>query len=238
MNHNQFSKFCFLLLLIIAILSILIIYKLNNPSIENYRVSLSLNEIMNNLDNKISDIKYYSQDKIEELKDYLKNIFKNNFMDIIIRKLFKFLNNSEMKYLGKNQDIKTNPNFKLRKTITGIDEPTLLEMFATRVKIDKNSAKKWLLNLINDNLDDYIYEQWKLKDSFYNKLYLLIFSKVKMISFNEVLESVLNIIINNDFDFIVDKLKQYKDKRGINIYLEKSYGYNNLVGDFGDIQNK
>ncbi len=216
MNHNQFSKFCFLLLLIIAILSILIIYKLNNPSIENYRVSLSLNEIMNNLDNKISDIKYYSQDKIEELKDYLKNIFKNNFMDIIIRKLFKFLNNSEMKYLGKNQDIKTNPNFKLRKTITGIDEPTLLEMFATRVKIDKNSAKKWLLNLIKDNLDDYVYEQWKLKNTLYRAI-LSLGNNFGFLTPEDFLKKFLMELINEDYNDIVNQVNSFVNKNGINV---------------------
>jgi hypothetical protein len=82
-------------------------------------------------------------------------------------------------------------------------------------------------------MNDYIYEQWKLKNTTSNKLILKTLM-AKNISFDELLTDVIYQILDNDFDMVLDNLMNFKDKNG-NLVCSITNNINkDLIGDFGD----
>jgi hypothetical protein len=209
MENKSFYLLCCYLLVIILILSIVIIYKKNNEYYE-----FTADKLVSGTISTAKDLKDYSTEKWIKLKAYLRKHYKEQ----TIRKIFKFLNNSNLQYLGKVQDPTINPEIKLkqRKTITKLGEPTLLQSFCTRVKNNKEQSKKWLLLILQNNIQDYLYEQWKLKNILYRGI-LTLGENYGFLTGDEILEKYINEIINEEYDIIVDHLMKFVNYEGINV---------------------
>ncbi len=228
MENKSFCSIYFFLLLIILVLSIIIIFKLKNEKDDEY-YRISYDDFLYKINSLTEDLNIYSKEKIENIKQSLINMIKLYLFNTIVRKLFKFLNNSNLKYLGKNQTTNNKP----RKTITNINNPTLLQSLCIKANINKEQAKRWLIRLIKDNINDYIYEQWKLKNTTSNKLILKTLMD-KNISFDELLTAVIYQILDNDFDMVLNNLMNFKDKNGKLVCSITNNINKDLIGDFGD----
>lgn len=210
MEYKSFCTLCCCLLIIIFILCIVIIKKQRDN--ENYE--FTADKLVSGTISTAKDLKDYSMEKWYELKAFLKKHYKT----ALIRKLFKFLNNSNLKYLGKVQDPTANPEIKLmlRKTVTQSGESTLLQSLCARVKNNKEQSKKWLLLILQNNIDDYLYEQWKLKNTLYRAI-ISLGQNYGFLTGEEILQKYINEVINDEYDLIVDELMKFVNYEGINV---------------------
>jgi hypothetical protein len=213
MEYKSFCTLCCCLLLIVLILSIVIIFQLKKQKDDEY-YEFTTDKLVSGTLATAKDLKNYSSEKWIQLKKFLKKHYK----EMLIRKLFKFLNNSNLQYLGKVQDPTINPEIKLkyRKTVTDLDEPTLLQSFCTRVKNNKEQSKKWLLLLLQNNIHDYLYEQWKLKSTLYRAI-LSLGENYGFLTGEEILQKYINEIIHEEYDLIIDHLMKFVNYEGINV---------------------
>ena len=209
MKHH-FHYYVLILLIIIISIIFYIIKHLKDEEEEYY--APSLDKIVSGTVTTAKDLKGYALEKWYQLKAYL----QKHYRDALIRKIFKFLNNSNLVYLGKIQDPKLNPQIKQRKTVTGQNEPTLLQSFCTRVRNNKEQSKMWLLAILKNNIYDYLFEQWKLKNTLYRAI-LGLGENFGFLTADEILEKFINEIINEEYDLIVERLQAFENKEGINI---------------------
>jgi hypothetical protein len=213
MEYKTFCNlFCYLLIIMI-ILSIIIIYQLNKQKDDEY-YEFTADKLVSGTIASAKDLKNYSLEKWYELKAFLKKHYK----EALIRKLFKFLDNSNLQYLGKVQDPTINPQIKLklRKTVTGPNESTLLQSFCSRVKNNKEQSKKWLLLILQNNIDDYLTEQWKLKSTLYRAI-LSLGENYGFLTGEEILQKYINEVINEEYDVIIEQLMKFVNYEGINV---------------------
>jgi hypothetical protein len=91
MEYKSFCTLCCCLLLIVLILSIVIIFQLKKQKDDEY-YEFTTDKLVSGTLATAKDLKNYSSEKWIQLKKFLKKHYK----EMLIRKLFKFLNNSNL----------------------------------------------------------------------------------------------------------------------------------------------
>lgn len=202
----------------------LLLYILSNSKNEKYEINVS--DVYKGAVGTAKDLSSYARKKWEQLKYDLKNDYK----ETLIRKMLKFLNNSNFTYLGKIQDPKA-PNLIKRKTVT--PGASLLQQFCLVANNHtKQHSKTWLLRVLEDNFDDYVIEQLKLKSSLYSAI-LSLGNNFGILINNKVLQEYMKEIIDEDYEYILDQLKVFENKQGVNICTGKKSSF---FGNLGKIK--
>jgi hypothetical protein len=165
----------------------------------------------------VKDLGAYGKQKWAELKIYLRKHYKED----MVRKMLKFLNYSTLVYLGKLQDeaIAAKDGLKLRKRKlrTNVD---LLTQFCAEVKKNPNTAKQWLIKIISANFDDYLYEQWALKHTIWRAV-LGLGENFGLMTGQDILNNYMLDIIDTDWPYILEALKNFENKAGVNVCTGK-----------------
>lgn len=199
-------------LIILLVIVCLIIKNIHNK--ENYEVTAG--KILSGTVQTGKDIANYAKEKWVQLKNYL----KKHYREAMIRKMFKFLNNSGLKYLGPDQDFAKNEFLKQRMLYTEAGKPTLLQRFCVLSKENKEKSKMWLINLMKMNFNDYLHEQWKLKSTL-KRAILALGENFGFMSGEDILNKYILEIINEDFDGIITALNAFENKEGVNVCAGK-----------------
>ncbi len=166
------------------------------------------------------DLAGYAQEKWIQLKDYL----RNHYREALIRKMFKFLHNSRLIYLGPEQDPKKDSTIRKRKTVTSESQDTLLQLLCAKMKSNPSTARTWLINVLKVNMDDYLFEQWKLKNPIYRAV-LAMGENFKFLTGEQILNKYLIELLMNEEDYadIRKSLKEF-ERYGVVVCSGKKTG--------------
>ena len=205
-------------IIILVLLLVLIGLLLWNHSIQEEQYEFTVSKLATGTAKTLTDVKDYAKEKWYQLRAYL----RKHYREAAMRKIYKFLNNSNLQFLGKNQDIKENPTLKRRKTITGYGKPTLLNQFCAVSKQGKQAARKWLTTIMKDNFEDYLYEQWKLKHTLYRAI-LSLGENFGFMTGEDILGNYILDMINDDDEFtlLIDRLNKFETNEGLNVCTGK-----------------
>jgi len=209
------SEILHCILLCIIIILLLVFLLVNSQHNEEHYIDVTT--VAKGTVQSVKDLSSYAQEKWIQLKDYL----RNHYREALIRKLFKFLHNSRLTYLGREQDPKKDSTIRKRKFITQPGEPTLLQMLCAKVKSNPTSARTWLINVLRLNMDDYLYEQWKLKNPMY-RMVLSLGENFKFLTGEQILDKYLIELLMNEEDY-ADIRRQLKEfvRDGIRVCDDK-----------------
>jgi hypothetical protein len=219
MNTSQFNIIVLVILLIIVFISVYLI----KSGDEYYEMTAS--QIYQGASMTAKDLSQYVTEKWNKLKYYLKVHYK----EALVRKMLKFLNNSNFTYLGKIQDpnLASDINLIPRETVT--NGPSLLQQFcAVANNNSKQVSKAWLMNILRNNFNDYLIEQWKMKSTLHRAI-LSLGQNFGFLTGDEILQKYMKEIINEDYDYILNNLKTFENKQGVNICTGKK---SSLFGKF------
>ncbi len=198
------------LAILIVILLIILLYKHKDEQ-EYYR-ELTASKLISGSIQSGKDLINYTSEKWLQLKNFLREHYK----EALIRKMFKFLNNSDLEYLGPDQNIDKNPYLRKRKLRTSYNTPNLLQMYCKFANTTKDNGKQWLINIMKANFDDYLYEQWSLKSTL-KRAILNLGQNFGILSGEDILNKYILEVINENYGEILSKLTAFENKNGINV---------------------
>jgi hypothetical protein len=189
----------------------------SNVPVRGEYYEMTASQVLEGASKTSKDLADYVANKWKELKYHLKIHYK----EALIRKLLKFLNNSNFTYLGKIQDPKY-PNLILRKTVTS--GPSLLQQYCLMAKKGDAISKAWLMNILTNNFNDYLNEQWKMKSALHRAI-LNLGQNFGFLTGEEILEVYIKEIIDDDYNYVLTALKQFENKEGVNICTGKKSSF-------------
>ena len=201
----------YIILGLAIILVVLLIILLCRPEEEYYR-ELTASKLISGSLQTGKDLINYTSEKWLQLKNFLREHYK----EALIRKMLKFLNNSDLEYLGPDQDIIKNPYLRKRKLRTSYNTPNLLQMYCKFANTTKDNGKQWLINIMKTNFDDYLYEQWSLKSTL-KRAILSLGQNFGLMTGEDILNKYILEIINENYSEILSKLTAFENKNGINV---------------------
>ena len=209
MNAANFNMLILVVLILITLILVYICYS----NEEYYEITAS--GLYQGAVGTAKDLSQYANEKWNKLKHELKLHYK----EALVRKLLKFLNNSNFTYLGKIQEPSPGINLIERETVT--TGASLLQQFCLVAnKYSKSESKAWLMNVLRQNFDDYLIEQWKMKSTLHRAI-LSLGKNFGFLTGDEILHKYMKEIIDEDYEYILNKLRSFENKQGYNICTGK-----------------
>jgi hypothetical protein len=219
MNAANFNMLILVVLILITLILVYICYS----NEEYYEITVS--GLYQGAVGTAKDFSKYTNEKWHKLKQELKLHYK----EALVRKLLKFLNNSNFTYLGENQ--KPSPGIDLIERETVTTGASLLQQFCLVTnKYSKSESKAWLMNVLRKNFDDYLIEQWKMKSTLHRAI-LSLGQNFGFLTGDEILHKYMKEIIDEDYEYILNKLKIFENKQGYNVCTgEKTSVFKKIFG--------